>query len=256
MSKPTFPLEFSAYWGADPNRDDQASTLRFDTPAELEAYRTGLNQADGWFGASFLPHPNFKVSKDGDFTEGKKIPAVKEGQRFVMWGEKPEKGETPETVEFDTALEAEAFQQGVEDMVGWTKCFFVPSPDFKPFDSIEDAQSYFDPATARVLAAYLDNNDLDGVDGPYFVKADGSFVHQDWNPGDVIENVLLKPADWNARFEEQLKTRYGLTVKDSGLASEDLERWREGFERDPNLAVETYAEKFDLTPVRSSSPSP
>ena len=73
--------------------------------------------------------------KDGDFLERKgKSTKISDKERHVIWGERPDPGDRAQSYAFDSAERAAGFQRGVEDMVGWTECRFVPSAEFLPFE--------------------------------------------------------------------------------------------------------------------------
>lgn len=253
MAQPTFPLTIASYWGSDPNKSDEAEPLTFASQATYNAFMTGVNEADGWFEAAFVDHANYRVNRAGEIISAPPKNTPEPTQCFVLWGEEPEAGSSAQTYNFDTIDEAAAFQEGVEHMVGWSKYFFVPSEEFKAYYDLNEAMSHLSEDGLKALAAYMDDNELDGVDGPYFVRHDGSFVDGDWSIGETIYNELLSQAEWNARFDEQLKSVYGITVQDAGLDSSDLANCREGFERDVARAVETYGTKQDLAPVKTNT---
>lgn len=253
MTQPTFPIAFASYWGTGPDKDDTATELSFQTPEAFNAFMTGVNNADGWLGATFVSHANFRVNKDGEIVENKQRSTPTDCQRFVVWGDSPESGSRAEKFQFDTPEQAQAFQEGVEHMVGWSKYFFVPSADFKPFDELSQAQAALPAEGAQALARYLADNDDEGIDGPYFVRADGAFVAEHWSPGEPVTNAPLNGQEWNERFDAALKQSFGVTVEDVGLDEADLARWRQGYERDPDQAVELFADKQALD--RVSKPS-
>ena len=254
MTADASSFRFAAYWGACPDKDDTAQTLEFSTRGEVDAWLKGVNEADGWMDVSFVAHPHFRVDGEGNFVEtlgGKKAPDPVPGRVHVIWGEEPEKGSTPDTYDFSTPAEAEAFCQGAQDMVGWTKCFLVPSDAFKPYEDIQSALTALDGEARQALQRCLDENEeLPGVDDNYvFVREDGAFVNAYWDVDDPIENVPLTPEQWRAQFDQRLKAVYSITVEDAGLSEADLESWRRGpFERLPAVAVEAYAVKYALTP--------
>ena len=253
MTQPVFPVSFAAYWGSGPDKDDTATELTFQNQETLDAFMTGLNNADGWFGATFVAHSNFRVNKDGDIVENKQRSTPTDCQRFVVWGESPESGSRAEKFEFDTPEQAQAFQEGVENMAGWTKYYFVPSVDFRPFDNLPEAQVHLQGESVEALASYMTQNEDDGYDGPYFVRKDGAFVSEHWSAGEPITNAPLSGQEWNVRFDTILKESFGVTVEDVGLGEADLANWRQGYERDPDQAVEQFSDKHNLT--RVSKPS-
>ncbi len=114
MTQPTFPITFASYWGTGPDKDDTATELSFQTPEAFNAFMTGVNNADGWFGATFVSHANFRVNKDGEIVENKQRSTPTDCQRFVVWGDSPESGSRAEKFQFDTPEQAQAFQEGVE----------------------------------------------------------------------------------------------------------------------------------------------
>ena len=255
MTQPTFPIAFASYWGIGPDKDDTATELTFQTRDAFEAFMTGVNNADGWLGATFVAHGNFRVNKDGEIVENKQRSAPTDCQRFVVWGDSPESGSRAEKFEFDTPEQAQAFQEGVEHMVGWSKYFFVPSAEFRPFDELSQAQASLAGEGAQALAQYMADNDDEGIDGPYFVRADGAFVAEHWSPGEPVMNAPLSPQEWNARFDSEMKQSFSVTIEDIGLDESDLAHWRKGCERNPEQAVEAFAVKHDLTRTSKSSVS-
>ena len=188
MTDIAYPLQIAAYWGNDFDPEDTAQELTFLSQEAHLAYLKGVDQADGWMDARFLPHGSFKVNKEGGVVEGKPRKPSTNTQRFVLWGDSPEPGSKAETFNFDSPDEAIAFQEGVTDMVGWTKVFFVPSVDFKPFENLVEAQAHFGGAAEQAIAKHLVAEASDGIDGPYFVRADGAHVSSDWAPGEPIQN--------------------------------------------------------------------
>ena len=77
-----------------------------------------------------------------------------------------------------------------------TKVFFVPAADFKPFESLIEAQAHFGGEAERSIAQHLVDEGSDGIDGPFFVRADGAYVDDNWSPEDPIQN---EPAPRPAR---------------------------------------------------------
>lgn len=249
MTTPTYPLTVAVYWGTfDP--EGTASSVTFDSALAQRGYQEGIQHADGWFDAHFVAHPDFKVNGDGDFIEGKRKTAVNDTDRFVIWGEHPEKGTVPDTFSFETVAEAEGFQQGVEDSVGWSKVFFVPDASFQPSETYADALELLPDGEARAaLEAWMDREGLDPHDGPIFVRKDGSFVREDWEPAGPIFNEYLEPAAWNAVFETRLRDTYGKSLDDVGLDAAGLGRARAGQERDPMGAAADFADQHGLAPI-------
>ena len=184
---------FAIYWGSMPDPSDSASTLSFETSAEVEAYFQGLSEADGFMEANFVASPRYYVNKDDDFVERAGKAAAKDTERYVLWGEDPEPGTRAQTFAFDTPEEAAAFEQGVTDMVGWTTHFLVPSEEFKACPDLQAVRAFLVPEVWKAFEVHLAEQG-GGGDDLVFVRADGAFVDSEWTLDQDISNVPAAPA--------------------------------------------------------------
>lgn len=188
----TTPTTLAIYWGSMPDFSDTASTLSFDTPEELGAYFRGLDEANGYMEVNFVEHSRYYVNKDDEIVARAGTgPEPKATERYAIWGEDPERGTRAQTYAFDSEAEANAFQQGGSDMVGWATHFCVPSDEFKPCPDLKDVRAFLDKETFKAFESYAANRG--GLDSLVFVRADGAFVDGDWALGHDVENEPAPP---------------------------------------------------------------
>ncbi len=181
---------FAMYWGSNPEAGDSPSTLSFATASEVNAYFQGIREADGFFGVDFVENPACYINKNGDVAERKGAStATKETERYVIWEAHPEPGTQAQVYAFETPAEAAAFQSGVTDMVGWPKYFLVPSEEFRPCASLEDAAAFLSGEAQERFRAFVALEDPN--DDLIFVRADGAFVDTDWT---MDQEILNEPA--------------------------------------------------------------
>src|SRR5690606_35391401 len=116
---------------------------------------------------------------------------------------------TPDSHEFQTAAQAEAFVKGAQGMVGWTRYFLVPDENFRAYPSATAAIEDLEGDARRTFEYHLQEDGGGALEGleeeRVFVRADGAFVDGDWAPGAPIHNTPLSPAQWRAGFEAALK---------------------------------------------------
>ena len=248
------PLSFAVYWGCDTSNEASAQEVSFQTRPEYDAYLKGMNEAGDSFEAHFVANGAIYVNRDEDFVERRGASTeTSPMKRHVIWGEDPEPGTRAETYEFETEAEAIAFQKGAEDFVGWSTYSFVPSADFKPYESFDKALDAIPEEGKKAMLRYLSTQCEAGDNGLaeeklVFVRDDGAFVHEHWELGDHIENRLLSLDEWVASFDEQLQSVYGVRLGDVGLDDQAIESMYRGSERTVHGAVGDYAEKSGLHP--------
>lgn len=136
MNTPS-PVNLHILWGANPE-SDLPDTYELANEACVAAFLKGVDEADGWQGVNWVPHENHRVNRDGDIVEKKgTLSEVTDCERFVIWGESPEVAAETFSYKFDTPEEAEAFQLGASEAVGWTAYCVVPGPEFRRIDDPE-----------------------------------------------------------------------------------------------------------------------
>lgn len=259
MSAPTAdqPFSVSFYWGSTIETGDIATTREFSNVAEHDAYMKGVSEGLDYFDATFLESPDYRVDSEGDIVPRKlKNPSkTSPTDRYVIWGENREPGDKAQTYSFDTAAEAQAFQDGAEDIVGWTTYFEVPDPSFKPYENAKAALEAISPQGQEALREYMRLED-DDLNDRIFVRDDGAFVDTEWGFGTEISNAPLERDEWVKRFDEAAKQHYCTSIEDMGLDDPDVDSWMRSYKRDPEAAMHAYAEKYDLSPLeRKRGPS-
>jgi len=246
-------LSCAVYWGTAPEAGDTASHLFFSSQRQADAYWLGVDQASCYAEVRFLPHAGFYVNSKGQVTENtSRSFEVKDTERHVIWEEKPEAGVHAQTFAFESKGEAEAFQEGASDSVGWFNHFVVPSQEFKPCHDLDEAYDILEEGEAReTFDACVEREGLDLV----FVRPDGAFVRDNWNVGVEVENAPLSFEEWKQGFDESLRAEYAVGVVDIGLDDAAIEQWRQGPNaRYPEGAAEDYAIKYSLTPRSVTKP--
>jgi hypothetical protein len=186
-----YPLVIHVFYGSD--FDPSIEPVAFTVASEkaLSAFVQGGNEADGWMGATFLEHANFKVDGQDQVIEGKLPPqASTPNERFVLWGDKPDKGAKPQRYVFDDEASAQAFEEAVNARVGWTAQQFVPGQDFRAYRDLDHALEEVDEATAQSLNAVIEaDEDYLGTSEPLFLNDRAEYVQESWSPGEDVSNV-------------------------------------------------------------------
>lgn len=189
----TYPLSVFAFYGSDFDPSIDPVSFVIPSAAAFSAFVQGSNEADGYLDATFLDHANYKVNADGDAIEGK-LPAEKAlpTERFVLWGDKPDKGAKPQRYVFEDEQCAQAFEDGVNARVGWTELSFVPAADYRAYRDLEHALEEVSETVAQSLRTVVEQEEEDlGEVDPIFINAQGEYVQENWSPGDHIGNASI-----------------------------------------------------------------
>lgn len=195
---PTFPLTLGVYFGSGLERGDVAQVKTFASQQTLDAYLQGFSEADGYLGYERVDHADFQVNENGMVEEfawkgrGPR-PASSDRECFIVWGENPDEGDRPTHYTFDSSAERDAFLEGVEDFSGWTRYCLVPGPEFLVVDPgnqemTPEAQvlAIVEPHLRDAVQQALAEGDYPDFGYPVFVRADGSYVLDTWQPGEGI----------------------------------------------------------------------
>lgn len=158
-------------WGLLPDADRSPTAHAFIDATQRACFWRGVAASDGWDGATTT-------------VSGPRV--------TVDWHREPD-DQTPVTAQkdyaFDRDADAAAFSEGVAASVGWMALSRVPDASYRAWDGQWERLS----ADARdaLRAAERDGRfDAQGLEGVAFVGQDGSWVGDDWTPGDPVQSPV------------------------------------------------------------------
>ena len=254
---PTYPLSINVFYGSDFDPSIKPVAFVIPSPAAFAAFVQGGNEIDGWMDATFMDHGNYKVNIDGEAIEGK-IPEKKAlpNERFVLWGENPERGAKPQRYVFEDEQCAQAFEDGVNARSGWTDMNFVPGSDYRAYRDLEHALKEVDAPIATLLRAVVELEDDDlGEFDPIFINAQGQYVQEGWSPGDYICNEPVDAQGWADRFNDYMVEVYGMSAAEAGFSEASLQALNTGpYVRFPEVAAGEFGDKNQASVSKPPTP--